>query len=135
VLAQESLQVLVGDPQDAVEPVRNQLPRLDPAPNRPGGDPQTFGDVGNGEKTHVDFAIAPRANGSVSEVGRFDHFATSHAGDPEWLRTAIATTPAGCVIPLAGPVEHALERRHRDLDQAADSQSRNLSGMYGLVRR
>src|SRR5260221_413172 len=94
VLAQESLQVLVGDPQDTVEPVRYQLSRLDPAPNRPRRDPQRFRDVGNGEKSHMSFAIAPRANGGVSEVGRLDRSATSHVGDPRSLRPLPPHPPA-----------------------------------------
>jgi hypothetical protein len=83
VLAQESLQVLVGDPKDTFEPVRYQLPRVDPAADRPRRNPQRFRDVGNGEKSQMISAIAPRANGSISEVGplRFNHFATSHVGD------------------------------------------------------
>jgi hypothetical protein len=59
VLAQESLQVLVGDSKDAFESVRYKLPRVDPAANRPYRDSQRFGDVGDGEKSHAVCAVAP----------------------------------------------------------------------------
>jgi hypothetical protein len=82
MLGQESLQVLVGDPKDTFESVRYKLARVDPAANRPHRDPQRFRDVANGEKFHMIFAIAPSADGGVSEVDlRFDQSAMSHVDD------------------------------------------------------
>jgi hypothetical protein len=130
VLAQESLQVLVCDPQDTVEPVRYQLPRLDPSPNRPRRDPQRFRDVGNGEKSHAVCAVAPR---KVAIFGG-DQCAKMirRLSDRRVASGAVRFLMHGRSL-CARALEHLLEQAQWDTQQAAKSYRGDLASCCGGV--
>jgi hypothetical protein len=127
---QECLQVRLGDPQDTVEPVRYQLPRIDPAPNRPCRDTQRFRDVGDGEKSHAVCAVAP----TMVAIFGGDESAKmiSRLLDRRVASAAVRFLMHGGSL-CARVLEHLLEQAQWDTQQAAKSDRRDLASCCGGV--
>jgi hypothetical protein len=104
VPGQERVQICVGDPKNAIEPVGYKLFGVDPAANRPARDTQRFRDVGYREKPLTVCAIAPSAD-CISEVNlRFQGSIMSHVNVPGSDSGPLpSTAPSGrdglCALP------------------------------------